>query len=216
MERERIRRAVEVLWSNRQLDEPGWQASLEQAGYSEVEARLMSSVVPEAFAVAVLEQLGAAMPRTMSVPRRDGGHVEVALAEWPVFSETLAAAREKFRSGPADAVQRMAGRSAAMAAARKALGAEGNLKGASLGLALIGPFAEEIGPLPEASALNLAGAGARRLFVLLGWATLGFPFYIGLIFLFFLTGTEKLVGIALMIPLLIAVALRVRRRSAAV
>lgn len=213
MERERIRTAVEILWSHCALEEEPWEAELRKAGYSEVEARLLVSVVPEAFAVPVWERLGGSAPRTIVVNRRSGGHVMVALAEWPVFAEALALARAKFQTGPRDAYQRVAGRSAAMEVANRILQGGGDLKGTTSAPVLLGPYAEDLGPLPQYGVSTLDKAEAKRLVTLITWAVALTGLLLGPLMIACPSWPFRLGGLLLLCPLpvLLYRTLRLRR-----
>ena len=148
MERARVREAVELLWRHPDLDEEGWWATLGRAGYTEVEARLITAIVPEAFAFPLLDRLGVRMMPCLLVPTRARDFLRVDWRAWPAFAEALEAARLRLLGGPGDAYQKIALRSAGLVAANKALAAGDSLKGARSVCSLLGPVAEEIGPLP--------------------------------------------------------------------
>jgi hypothetical protein len=157
MERERIRQAIEIMWQHPKLDDAGWVDELARAGLGEVEARLLTSVVPEAFAIPMLEESGARPGLDMQVPRRKGGYLKVPVSRWPIFTELLAVAREKASAGPRSVYLSVASRSATMDAINQARARGEDVKGWVLSTTLLGPTVEELGPL-----LDLAGHPESR------------------------------------------------------
>ena len=99
-------------------------AALTSVGFSRVEATTLVDVLPEAFAVPVLEDLGvSSFSDEASARTRRGKWVRVVLNECPVFVAALNLAREHRSVGvmPNDIFKSIAGSSALVDAANRGL-----------------------------------------------------------------------------------------------
>ena len=149
MKRDSLLRAVEILAAEPDTDEQ--VPRLQAAGFSASEALLLAEVLPEAFAIPVLKDLGVScVSEVASAQTRRGRWVKVVLSESPVFAAALALAREHRASGvlSQSAYRAIAGRSSLIAAANKALNAGSSLEGATVEVAFMGSKAEDLGYRP--------------------------------------------------------------------
>jgi hypothetical protein len=98
MKRETLLRAVEVLAA--EPDDDKHVSQLRSAGFSAAEAEVLAEVLPEAFAIPILEELGvASVSDIASAKTRRGRWVKVVLSENPIFAAALSLAREHRASG---------------------------------------------------------------------------------------------------------------------
>jgi len=144
----RIIRAVEVMGKNSALDDLGLVDALLVEGFTAEEANQLVLFVPSAFARPVLEKLGVEeFAETVSVPKKDGGAIEVALSAVGVYTGALALIRGEVSTHavPAEYFQSLAMRSAEIDAANRALNAGDSLTGARWASMRVGQTSDELG-----------------------------------------------------------------------
>ena len=116
-------------------------------GFSSTEALQLSELVPEAFAVPVVEALGVTnIVDEVSAVNRSGEWEKVPLRELSTFQSALTLAREQSASGILDqsAYKRIADRSCLVTTAINALNTGANIVGATMAIALIHATAEDL------------------------------------------------------------------------
>jgi hypothetical protein len=149
MKKEALLRAVEILAGEPDLEKQ--LLRLRSAGFSDSDAEVLANVLPEAFAIPVLEHLGiASVSDVASARTRWGRWVNVRLSKNPVFVAALSLAREHRASGVLDqnAYRAIAERSALVDAGNQALNAGDSLKGGTVKIAFNGAIAENLGYRP--------------------------------------------------------------------
>jgi|SRR5436190_5151582 len=149
MDRDAVLRAVEVLAA--EPDALEHIPQLRSAGFSASEAEVLAVVLPEAFAIPVLEELGVSSVSDMASAKTQRGRwVKVALSENPIFVAALALAREHRMSGvlASGTYRAVAEHSSLVDAANKALNAGDSLKGATVAITFNGARAETLGYRP--------------------------------------------------------------------
>jgi hypothetical protein len=149
MQRDALIRAVEVIASCG--DRGDVVDALRSSGFSPPEARILVDVLPEAFAVPILEELGASgLLLHASAKDAAGQWVEVPLEQHQIYAAALSLAREHRARGTIahEAYRAIAGSSSLISAASKALDSGDDLKGGQFALAFIGARAEDFRVLP--------------------------------------------------------------------
>lgn len=145
MQRQRLLEAVEILATI-----PSGSDGINQlvaGGFSRSEAIQLSELVPEAFAVPVMETLGVAkIVDEVSALNRRGEWEQIPLRDLPVFQEALSLAREHRATLIMDqgAYKAIAERSSLVSTASNALNSGANISGATMAVALIRTTAEEL------------------------------------------------------------------------
>jgi hypothetical protein len=138
----RIIRAAETLAQVFELDGDEQVAALQREGFSEGESWRLITLLPIAFSRPVLEQLGIRhfVMRT-TAKNFDGRRVTAMLTRQPEYVAGLKLARKHRQSAMMDhnVYVRIAGSSADIAAAHKALNAGVDMAGGKLAFSLIGP-----------------------------------------------------------------------------
>ncbi|MES2449378.1 MAG: hypothetical protein V4610_02320 [Pseudomonadota bacterium] len=115
-------------------------AALLARDFSPGEAHRLVAFLPLAFGQPIVEEFGARIAPTISVPTPNGGWIDATLARQPEYVGALALARRHRRSGRMDHVvyQGIAGSSAEIDALSNALNAGTDLSGAVVAAALVG------------------------------------------------------------------------------
>jgi hypothetical protein len=120
--------------------------ALRASGFSPPQARILVDILPEAFAVHILEELGASSVfLDASAKNAAGDWVKIPLEPHPIYAAAISLAKEH-RSHVAiahEAYRAIAGSSSLVGIASKALDSGSDLMGATISLALIGARAED-------------------------------------------------------------------------
>lgn len=99
MDRARLLVAIEILARSEQGEDAHIAALLEK-GFAEDEAHRAVAFIPVGLARPLIEQLGVTnFAECASVPRADGGWIEIRLADQPEYRIALSAARDHFEHG---------------------------------------------------------------------------------------------------------------------
>jgi hypothetical protein len=149
MQRDALIRAAEVIASRG--DDDNVAEALRASGFSPREARILVDVLPEAFAVPILEELGAlGLVSHASAKNAAGDWVEIHLEQNLIYAAALDLARAHRGRGILDheAYRAIATRSSLINAPSKALDAGADLKGGQFALAFIGARAEDFDVRP--------------------------------------------------------------------
>jgi hypothetical protein len=142
MSEARLIRAAETLAKTLELGEAEQVAALKRDGFDEGEAWRLAVLLPLAFSRPVLEELGVRhFAQEVTAKTSDGGLVRAALMRQPEYAAGLKLARAHRQNGVMDheVYKRIAGSSADINAASKALNAGVVMTGATVASSLIGP-----------------------------------------------------------------------------
>ena len=145
MREDRVIAAASILAAHWEDGEPEQLAALIAYGFSAGEANRLIAFLPMAFSRPIVEELGAQVVSTVSVPTPEGGWIKALLMRQPEYAGALALARRHRREGRMDheIYKLIAGSSADIDALSNALNAGYEIKGSILASALVGDACAE-------------------------------------------------------------------------
>lgn len=145
MERTKLIEAAKLLAEEIASDKPIQR--LEKSGFSKRECLVLRDVVPEAFAIPVLEDLGiSSIEENASARNLFNRWVSVSLSDIPIFIDALALAREHRAIGvlPPEVFQVVASSSALINTANQALNEGSSLEGGTVALTFLGSSVKDL------------------------------------------------------------------------